>query len=78
MISVTRLDGGPMVINIDLIETIEPTPDTLISMSNGDKLYVRESPDEIVERVIHFKRAVLDGAGGREIRIVPRQENEPW
>ena len=78
MIAVTRLDGGPMVINIDLIETIEPTPDTLISMSNGDKLYVRESTEEIVDRVIRFKRAVLDGAGGRNIRIVERQEGEPW
>ena len=60
MIALTRLDGGPMVINVDLIETIEPTPDTLISMSNGDKLYVRESPSEIVELVVRFKRAVLN------------------
>ena len=61
MIALTRLDGGPMVINIDLIETIEPTPDTLISMSNGDKLYVRESPAEVVDRVVRFKRAIFDG-----------------
>jgi flagellar protein FlbD len=78
MITVTRLDGGLMVINIDLIETIESTPDTLISMSNGDKLYVRESTDEIVDRVIRFKRAVLDGAGGHHVQIVARHEEEPW
>jgi len=58
MIAVTRLDGSAMWLNTDLIESVEPTPDTLISMSNGDKLYVRETPDTILERVIGFKRAI--------------------
>lgn len=58
MIAVTRLDGSAMWLNTDLIESVEPTPDTLISMSNGDKLYVREAPDVILERVIGFKRAI--------------------
>lgn len=58
MIAVTRLDGSPLWLNTDLIESVEPTPDTLISMTNGDKLFVREAPDVIVERVIGFKRAV--------------------
>jgi flagellar protein FlbD len=58
MIAVTRLDGSAMWLNCDLIESVEPTPDTLISMANGDKLYVRETPDVIVERVIGFKRAI--------------------
>ena len=65
MIALTRLDGGSMVINTDLIETIEPTPDTLISMSNGDKLYVRESPAEVVALVVRFKRAIFDGVRSR-------------
>lgn len=69
MIAVTRLDGGAMLLNVDLIESVEPTPDTLISMANGDKLYVRETPDEIVARVIGFKRAVIDGLGGRIQRV---------
>jgi len=58
MIAVTRLDGSAMWLNTDFIESVEPTPDTLISMSNGDKLYVRETPDVILERVIGFKRAI--------------------
>ena len=58
MIAVTRLDGSAMWLNTDLIESVEPTPDTLISMSNGDELYVRETPDVILERVIGFKRAI--------------------
>jgi flagellar protein FlbD len=59
VIAVTRLDGSAMWLNIDLIESVEPTPDTLISMSNGDKLYVREEPNVILQRVLEFKRAVV-------------------
>jgi flagellar protein FlbD len=62
MIPVTRLDGQAMFLNNDLIESIEPTPDTLITMSNGEKLYVRETPEAVVDQVIRFKRAVLEGA----------------
>lgn len=61
MIAVTRLDGTAMWLNIDLLESVEPTPDTLITMSNGDKLYVREEPNVILARVIEFKRAVAGG-----------------
>ena len=65
MIAVTRLDGSAIWLNIDLIESVEPTPDTLVSMSNGDKLYVREAPDVIRQRVLDFKRAILGGAPWR-------------
>lgn len=58
MIAVTRLDGTPMILNIDLIEYIEQTPDTLISLADGAKIVVRETPEQIVERVIEFKRTV--------------------
>ena len=60
MIAVTRLDGQAMFLNNDLIESIEPTPDTLITMSNGEKLYVREAPEEVIDRVVRFKRTLLD------------------
>jgi flagellar protein FlbD len=66
VIAVTRLDGTAMWLNTDLIECVEPTPDTLISMSNGDKLYVRETPAELVERVINFKRAVHGRGDGTD------------
>jgi flagellar protein FlbD len=74
MISVTRLDGAEIFLNADLVESIEPTPDTLISLANGSKLVVRETPEEVVDRVIAFRRALLagpvvrtvaDGGGGR-------------
>lgn len=61
MISVTRLDGAEIYLNADLVETIEPTPDTLICLANGSKLVVRETPEEVVDRVIAFRRALLAG-----------------
>lgn len=59
MIQVTRLDNVPVVVNSDLIETIEATPDTVLSMTTGRKVLVRESVAEVVARVVAFKRAAL-------------------
>ncbi len=56
MIYVTRLDGRQLVINAELIESIEATPDTIISTSTGSKLMVREPVDQVVARVIDYKR----------------------
>jgi flagellar protein FlbD len=56
MIQVTRINRTPLVLNSDLIEHMETTPDTVISLTNGQKLVVRESAEEIVRRVIEFRR----------------------
>ena len=61
MIYVTRLNHKPLVLNSDLIEQIEMTPDTVISLTNGEKIMVLESPDELVEKVIHFRRSISAG-----------------
>lgn len=62
MISVTRLDGTPMIVNTDQIAWIEYNPDTVISLMNGEKLIVREGPEAIVERVREFRRALVHPA----------------
>ena len=59
MIAVTRLDGISILLNEDLIETIEQTPDTVLSLVTGDKLMVRDNPAQLVQRVIDFRRAVF-------------------
>lgn len=61
MIHVTRLDGTELLVNVDLVEWIERTPDTVISLVNGEKLLVKESPDEIVRRVTTYKRSLYAG-----------------
>ena len=58
MIPVTRLDGSTMIVNDDQIAWIERHPDTVISMMNGEKLLVKETPDELVERTRHFRRTL--------------------
>lgn len=59
MIYVTRLNHTPVVLNCDLIEHVETTPDTVISLTNGQKMMVLESADEIIERVVRFRRSIL-------------------
>ncbi len=56
MIKVTRLNDSDLVINADLIEFVEAIPDTIISLTTGKKIMVKESIDEIIERVAQFKR----------------------
>ena len=49
MISVTRLGGTEVVINTDLIVTVEKTPDTVITLTTGDRIMVRESVEDVVD-----------------------------
>ena len=61
MIYVTRLNHTPMVLNSDLIEQIEMTPDTVISLTNGQKIMVLESSEELIERVVTYRRSIAAG-----------------
>ena len=56
MIKVTRLNNTDLVINADLIEFVEAIPDTIISLTTGKKIMVKESIDEVIDRVAQFKR----------------------
>jgi flagellar protein FlbD len=49
-----------MVLNSDLIEHIDVTPDTVITLTTGQILRVRETADEVIERIVEFRRRVLD------------------
>ena len=58
MIEVTKLNETKIMINADMIETVESTPDTVISLLSGHKIIVKESRQEIRNLVILYKRAV--------------------
>jgi len=58
MITVTRLDERVVVLNADMIKMLEATPDTIVTLINGDTVVVRESVDEIVRRAIDYQRQV--------------------
>ena len=61
MIQLTRLNHHPLVVNSDLIKFVEQAPDTVITLVSGDKIVVRESAQDVLERVIQFRRSVLQG-----------------
>ena len=60
MIEVTRLNGTKILINPDLIELVEETPDTVISFTTGRKLIVKESRQEIKNLVKSYKREIME------------------
>jgi flagellar protein FlbD len=61
MIQLTRLNSHPLTVNSDLIKFIEQAPDTVLTLVNGEKLVVLESAQEVLDRVVQFRRSVLQG-----------------
>jgi uncharacterized protein YlzI (FlbEa/FlbD family) len=65
MIELTRLNGAPMVLNSDLIKTAEASPDTMLTLINGEKLIVREETAEVVERIVAYRARLLAAVAHR-------------
>lgn len=61
MIQLTRLNNHPLVVNSDLIKFVEQAPDTVITLLSGEKIVVRENAQDVLERVVQFRRSVLHG-----------------
>jgi len=70
MIVLTRLNGREFVVNAELIRTIEENPDTLVTLTTGDKLVVRERMSEVVRRSIEYGRHLR--------RWSPVEPSGPW
>jgi flagellar protein FlbD len=60
MISLTRINHSSLILNADLIEHVQATPDTVITLTNGHNYLVLESPDVVIERVIEYRRKWFD------------------
>ncbi|HTB20641.1 MAG TPA: flagellar FlbD family protein [Bryobacteraceae bacterium] len=60
MIRLTRINKAPLVLNSDLIEHMEATPDTVIALTNGQKLVVMESAEEVIHKVIEYRRLIAN------------------
>lgn len=58
MIYLTRLNGEQIAVNVDLIELMEQTPDTIITLTTGKKFVVREDIEKIREAVINYRKAI--------------------
>jgi flagellar protein FlbD len=62
MIQLTRLNHHVLVVNSDLIKFVEQAPDTVITLVSGEKIVVLESARDVLERVVRFRRSVLEGS----------------
>lgn len=71
MIQLTRINRKPLVLNADLIEYIENTPDTMIRLTSGQTMMVLETVEEIIDRVIQFRQRVaqLPVTPAPEVRV---------
>jgi flagellar protein FlbD len=66
MIHLTRLNGNPLVVNSDLIKYAEASPDTVLTLTNGEKIVVLESCEEVVQRTIAYRGQVSAEAARRQ------------
>ncbi len=82
MITVTRLNGGAFALNPDLIERVEPTPDTVVTLVDGAKYVVRESVEEVIAQIRESKASVIAlshnleqqlSTGKAVLRVVPSE-----
>ena len=59
MIRVTRLNGAELVLNADLIESLEATPDTIVALTTGKKLMVKEAVDDVVSKIVEYRQLIF-------------------
>ncbi len=64
MIQLTKLNNQPLAVNADLIKFVEQAPDTVLTLISGEKIVVRESAEEVIRRIVEFRRVVLEGIQG--------------
>lgn len=58
MIKLTKMNKNEFILNVDLIQIIEETPDTVITLTNGHKIIVIENAEQIIEKIIKYKRKI--------------------
>ncbi len=64
MIHLTRLNGNPLVVNSDLIKYAESSPDTMLTLINGEKIVVLESCEDVVSRTLAYRARVFAETAG--------------
>ena len=58
MIRVTRLNDSILMINVEMIRSLQATPDTVITFSNNDRIIVKEPVEEVSKRIVEYQRAI--------------------
>ena len=70
MIDLTRMNGLKITVNTDLIQSVEETPDTLLTFTSGQKLLVKESRQEVLELIKSYKKEIMTAAFAATDRVV--------
>lgn len=74
MIKLHKLNGLELVVNAELIETLEPGPETVVHLATGNKLTVTEKADEIVAKVVEYRKAV--NSAGKPVNPIAGYERQ--
>lgn len=74
MIKLHKLNGLEIVVNAELIETLEPGPETVVHLATGNKLTVVEKGDEIIAKVVEYRKAV--NAAGKPVNPISGYERQ--
>lgn len=77
MILLTRFDGTEVVVNSDLIVTVEKIPDTVVTLTTGDRIMVKEPIEEVVARAAAYRHRVMQGPGVRDARDISSSYRSP-
>jgi flagellar protein FlbD len=68
MIKLSRINGAEVTVNAEMIETVEATPDTIVTLTTGKKIMVVESVEKVIDKVMAYRRSLLAPAGDRSRR----------
>jgi flagellar protein FlbD len=75
MIQLTRLNNIPLMVNSDLIKFVENAPDTVLTLVNGEKIIVLETSEQVLEKIIVFRKMILSGVvHGKSQPVDSRQD----
>ncbi|BDG07976.1 flagellar FlbD family protein [Anaeromyxobacter paludicola] len=77
MICLTRLDGQELVVNADHILTVERTPDTMMLLTTGLRLMVRETVEDVVSRTVEYRRTIARGPLVHDAAVLPFGRRAP-
>jgi flagellar protein FlbD len=76
MIQLTRLNNARLAVNCDLIKYVEEAPDTVLTLVSGEKLVVRETTEQVIERVRAFRRSILAHTAGEFPGQLPAKSSD--
>ena len=66
MIKVTRLNDSALMINVDMIQSLQAIPETVITFTNNDKIMVKEPLEEVSQRIVDYQRTIYSSPAGED------------